>query len=189
MPNNIFIISGPSGAGEDSIINGLKERLPIERIITTTTRPMRPGEQPGRDYYFIEPEQFLKNIREKKFIEYAQEYNNHYYGATHEEIERVKKSGKVGIWKIEYKGVITVKKIMPDIKAIFINAPLDILAARIRKRGNVSEEFIQERLAYTQEWLKCLDIYDFTVNNEEGKLEQAIKEVANIIEKQLKRSG
>lgn len=183
MANNIFIISGPSGAGEDSVIDGLEKILPIERVIATTTRPKRPGETSGKPYYFISRRDFIKLIKEKKLFEYAEEYNNNYYGVTCDEINRVKTSGRIGLWKIEYKGVITAKKLMPKIIAIFINAPLETLEKRIRRRGDVTEKFIQERLSYTKEWLKHLDIYDYLVENEEGKLSQTIKRVAKIIKK------
>ncbi len=186
MANNIFIISGPSGAGEDSIIEGLKKFMTIERVVTTTTREMRPGEKSGREYYFINRDDFIKLIEEKKLFEYAQEYNNNYYGVTYDEINRVKTCGKIGIWKIEYKGVITAKKLIPKIIAIFINAPLEILEKRIKKRGNVTEKFIKKRLEYTKEWLKHLDIYDYTVENEEGKLSQTIGRVVEIIKKSVK---
>ncbi len=179
--NNIFIISGPSGAGEDSIIDGLEKILPVERIVTTTTRQIRSGETYGKPYYFVSQNDFMKLIEEKKLFEYAQEYNNNYYGVTNYEINRVKASGKIGLWKIEYKGVITAKKLMPEIIAIFINAPLEILEKRIRKRDKVTEKFVQERLQYTKEWLKHLDVYDYIVENEEGKLQQTIDQVANII--------
>jgi len=180
---NIFIISGPSGVGEDSIIKGLKKILPIEVIITTTTRDLRPGESQGNPYYFISKEEFKNGIENNEFFEYAKEYNDNYYGVTHKEIERIKNSDKIGIWKIEYKGVIYAKKMFPNIIAIFINAPLDILEKRIRNRSNVSEEYIKERLDYTREWLKNIDIYNYKVENEEGKLKDTIKKVANIIEK------
>ncbi|MDD4271222.1 MAG: guanylate kinase [Patescibacteria group bacterium] len=186
MKSNIFIISGPSGAGEDSIIDGLKKTMPIERIVTTTTRKMRPREKSGREYYFISHDEFNKLIKEKKLFEYAKEYNDNYYGVTYDEIGRVKNSGKIGIWKIEYKGVITAKKIIPGIIAIFINAPLEILEKRIRGRGNVTEEFIKNRLEYTKEWLKHLDIYDYLVENEEGRLNQTISRVSEIIKKNAK---
>lgn len=184
--NNIFIISGPSGAGEDSIIDGLKKTAPIERVVTTTTRTMRPGEKSGREYYFISHDDFVKLIEEKKLFEYAKEYNDNYYGVTYDEINRVKNSGKIGIWKIEYKGVVTAKKLIPGIIAIFINAPLKILEKRIRRRDNVSEEFIKNRLEYTKEWLRHLDIYDYVVENEEGKLNQTISRVSKIIKKNAK---
>jgi len=179
--NNLFIISGPSGVGEDSIIEGLKKYFPIKRVITTTTRDMRPGEKEGDPYYFISPEEFQKGVNEGLFFEWAQEYNDNYYGVTHNEIKRVLNSGKVGIWKIEYKGVITAKKLFPEIVAIFINAPINDLIKRIQKRGGITEKYIQERIEYTKEWLKYRDIYDYEVENEEGKLNEAIAKIAKII--------
>jgi guanylate kinase len=182
MQNNLFIISGPSGAGEDSIIKGLKELFPVEVVITTTTRSMRTNENEGNPYYFISKEEFQKRITENKFFEWAQQYNDNLYGVTFDEIERVKKCGKIGLWKIEYKGVITAKKLIPDITTIFINAPLDQLEERIRRRDQVSEEFIKERIAYTKEWLKHKDIYDYEIINENGKLAESIIKVAQIIQ-------
>lgn len=179
----LIIISGPSGAGEDSIIEALKEFLPIERVITTTTRDMRPSEQEGISYYFISTEEFKEGISEGKFFEYAKEYNNNYYGVTFEEIERVKNSGKIGIWKIEYKGVMLAKKLIPEITAIFVNAPLDVLESRIRRRASVSDEYVQERMEYSKEWMKHLDIYDYQIVNEEGKLDESVAKVREIIEK------
>lgn len=181
MKNNIFIISGPSGAGEDSIIDGLKKILPIERVITTTTRKMRPGDKQGKPYFFISKKKFLQGIKNRDFLEYAKEYNDNYYGVTHKEINRIKKNNKISLWKIEYKGVMAIKKIMPEIKSILINAPLKIMAARIRKRDNITEEYVKNRMTYTKEWLKHKDIYDYEVINEEGKLNKAIKEVGEII--------
>jgi len=177
----LFIISGPSGVGQDSVIEGLKINLPLERVITTTTREMRPGESEKNPYYFVSKEEFLKRVENNDFFEYAQEYNGNYYGVTRQELQRVEANEKIGIWKMEYKGVITAKKLMPGIQAILINAPLDILEKRIRGRSQVSEEFLAERMAYTKEWLKHKDIYDYEVENEEGKLEKTIKEVENII--------
>lgn len=177
----IFIISGPSGAGEDSVIKGLEKIMPIEYIVTTTTRPMRPGEVDGKSYYFISREKFKKGIEDGNFIEWAQHYNDNFYGVTRDEISRVARSGKIGIWKIDYKGVESVKKMYPDIVAIFLISPLEIMAERIRRRDGVAEEYVQERMEYTKEWLKHTDIYDYTVTNEEGKLTETIAKVANII--------
>lgn len=186
MKNNLFILSGPSGAGQDSIIEGLRKHLEIERVITTTTRAMRPGESQGQPYYFISTQEFQQKIEAGEFIEYAQEYNDNFYGVTKTELERVSDSGKIGIWKIEYKGVMTAKKMFPEIKAILATAPLDILEKRIRARDvGASEEYIQERMDYTREWLKHKDIYDFEVINEEGKLDEAIAKTAKIIEDTL----
>lgn len=184
--SNIFIISGPSGAGEDSIISKLEKIFPLERIITTTTRQMRSGESQGNPYYFISEDQFKENLSNGNFAEHAQHYNGNLYGVSKDELERVSNSRKIGIWKIEYKGVMTVKSQYPEIKAIFINTEnLEILENRIRRRDNVSEEFIQERMEYTKEWLKHTDIYDYQVINKEGKLDEAVQEVARIIKENI----
>lgn len=184
--SNIFIISGPSGAGEDSIIDGLKEHFPIERIITTSTRAMRPGESQGNPYWFMSREDFIARRDKNEFAEWAEQYNGQLYGVTKEEIERVRNSGKIGTWKIDYKGVMTAKKLYPEIPAIFIAvSDIKTLENRIRKRDNISEEYIQERMTYTEEWMQHADIYDYTVMNEDGKLDKAVTEVAKIIKKHL----
>ncbi|MFA7662421.1 MAG: guanylate kinase [Patescibacteria group bacterium] len=179
--NKLFIISGPSGAGKDSVINEVKKFFSIEKIVTTTTRAMRPGEIEGVDYYFLSEEEFKKRIDEGRFFEWAQQYNDNYYGVTFEEIERVKQSEAIGLWNLDYKGTVTIKKLMPEIKSIFITASLDILEKRIRARDKVTDEFVAERMKYTKEWLKHQDIYDFVVENNEGKLDEAVAKVLEII--------
>lgn len=180
---NIFILSGPSGAGEDSIINGLSLLLPLERIITSTTRLPRAGESEGHPYYFVSPETFQQNIADGALLEYAQEYNNQYYGVTKKEWERVAKSGKIGIWKIEYKGVQTAKRLFPDIIAILITAPLDVLRERIEKRDHPDQHVLEERMAYTKEWLKHQDLYDHIIENQQGKLDQAVRDTYALLQK------
>jgi guanylate kinase len=181
--SNLFIVSGPSGVGEDSVIEGLRKYFEIERVITTTTRGMRPGESQGNPYYFISREEFLEKISANQMAEHAEEYNANLYGVTKEELSRISNSGKVGIWKIEYKGVITAKKKFPEIKSIYIAAPsLEVLRQRILKRDpNVNNEYLNERIKYTEKWMKHEDIYDFKVINEEGKLNETIEKVAGII--------
>lgn len=181
--NNLFIISGPSGAGEDSIIDGLSKLLPLERAVTTTTRAPRTGESDGHPYYFISPEEFRQKIATDAMAEYAQQYNGNFYGVTKAELARITSAGKIGIWKIDYQGVETAKRLFPGIIAIFVTAPLEILEQRIRRRDNLTETYVAERMAYTKEWLNHTDIYDYTVENEQGKLDEAIRQVCTIIKK------
>ena len=181
--SNIFVVSGPSGAGEDSVIEGLGQVLPIERIITTTTRLPREGDRDD-SYYFVSREDFEKGIVLGRFVEYAKQYNGNFYGVTQDELDRVELSGKIGIWKIEYQGVINMKRKFSSLRAILITVTsLDILEQRIRRRNKelASEEYIRERMEYTKEWLKHTDIYDKVVINHEGKLIETIQEVAEYI--------
>ncbi len=183
---NIFIISGPSGAGEDSVIDRLSSVMDVNRVITTTTRQPRKGESQGDPYYFISKEEFQEKVNKGEMAEWAQEYNDNYYGVTNEELQRVNNLDGVGIWKVEYKGVMTVKKKFPEVVAILLMAEsLEELERRIRERDDVTEEYIKERMAYTREWLKHLDIYDYKVLNERGRLDRAVEEVKKIIQKHI----
>jgi guanylate kinase len=182
-----IIISGPSGAGEDSVINGLEQCFPVEHLINTTTRTPREGDIEGNPYHFISQEEFLRRVKNNEFVEYTQHYNGNWYGMTLAELERANQSGRLVTWKIEYQGLMAMKKKFPDLKAVLIIAPsLDVLEQRIRRRGgvNVTEAFLKERMDYTREWLKHTDIYDLVVVNEEGKLHETIAKVAEYIRQQ-----
>lgn len=181
IAKNIVIISGPSGAGEDSIIRAVLKELPAEKIITTTTRKMREEDKEGVSYYFVSKDEFKKGIANNQYVEYAKEYNDNYYGVNEKELLRVARSGKFGIWKIEYKGVITAKKLFPQIKAIFISAPIEHLKRRIKKRDNLPSAYLEERMAYTKEWLKHKDIYDYEIENSDGNLEKAIEDCKKLL--------
>jgi guanylate kinase len=184
-PAHIFIISGPAGSGKDTLIKRLREHLPLERIITTTTRDKRPGESEGDPYYFISQETFDSSIKEGTFVEYSTNENGASYGVSSTELNRViNKKDCIGIWQADWKGVQSIKRLFPDIPAIFISSPLDILERRIRSRDTQkSESYFLERMSYTKEWLKHTDIYDYVVENEQGKLDQAVSAVENIIRK------
>ena len=183
--SNIFIISGPSGAGEDSVIEGLKKILPVEKIITSTTRAMRSGEAHGVNYYYLSEQEFEDKIKNDELAEWTREYNNNLYGVTKAELERVESCGKIGLWKIEYKGVIAAKTKFPHMQSIYIAPPsLEILRQRIVRRDpTVTEQYLNERMEYTKEWMKHEDIYDYKVVNEEGKLAETIQKVFEIIQK------
>ena len=182
--SNIFIISGPSGAGEDSVIKKLKNHIDFDKIVTTTTRAMRPEDEEGVSYYFISEEEFKKGIEENRFFEYALEDNGNYYGGTYEELERAKKSPKPILWKVEYQGELKAKKILPEVKSIFIYIPFELIKERLAKRGE-TEETINSRLEYAKGWYDNEDAFDFKVINEEGKLDETVQKVAEIIKNNL----
>ncbi|MFH1564353.1 MAG: guanylate kinase [bacterium] len=185
MNNRLFIISGPSGAGEDTVIKGLKKHFKIIRVVTTVTREKRKGEKQGEPYYFISKEKFEDGIKKREFAEYADVYG-FLYGTTFKELERVEKecekNNKIGFWKIDWQGVKTVKKQLPNIISILIE-PLSIksLEKRLIKRGQDSLPVIQKRLVAAKIWLKHKDIYDYRVLNRDGKIDEAVEKIAKII--------
>lgn len=179
---NVFIISGAAGSGKDSVIDGLQSTLPIERIITSTTRRMRPFESHGNPYYFLSHEDFERGIKDGRFIEHSINENNELYGVTTSELDRITSKNSIAIWRVDWKGVVNIKKLFPEIPALYISAPIEVLETRLRSRDKGKDEsYFQERMDYTREWLKHLDIYDYVVENEEGKLKQTIEQVATII--------
>jgi guanylate kinase len=141
---------------------------------------MRPEDKAGVSYYFLSKEEFEKGIKENKFFEYALEDSGNYYGGTYAELERVKKSDDPVIWKIEYKGVLAAKKLVPNAKSIYIHIPIELIEKRLKKRGE-SEEVIAARLEYARGWYENENIFDYKVTNEEGKLDETIEKVAEII--------
>lgn len=181
---NIVIISGPSGAGEDSVMEGVADLVQVNRVINTTTRPARRGEVNGQDYYFVSHNEFEEKVKLGAMAEWAQEYNDYLYGVTNEELARVENLEGLGLWKMEYKGVRAMREKFPNVTSILIHAPLDVLESRIRKRDEVTEEHVHTRMAYTQEWYTHLDIYDYVVENKEGMLAETISEVMDILRKE-----
>ncbi|MGC9048615.1 MAG: guanylate kinase [Patescibacteria group bacterium] len=180
--SKLFVISGLSGAGKDSVIEGLrKENLNFNWVITTTTRPMRSGESEGRPYHFVSKEEFEKMIQNNELLEWALVYG-YYYGLQKKDVEKLLKEDKPVILKIDYQGAKTIKNKFPEVIVIFIIPPsLEILEKRLRTRGQDSEEVIKKRLAEAEKELSTLDQWDYVVKNEEGKLEKTVRQIKKII--------
>ncbi|MBI2051041.1 MAG: hypothetical protein HYT31_04560 [Parcubacteria group bacterium] len=183
---NLVIISGPSGSGQDSVIQGLVDRgVPIVRPLSTVTRPMRPGEAEGKPYHFVSEQQFDELIRQNRLSEWAVVYGKK-AGITKQELERIKNiRDKIGVWKMDWQGVATAKKQYPDIVAILILPPnMETLVERSRERGQQNEKDIQERFEASRAFLTHKALYDYEVINEEGKLDQAVDKVAEILKQE-----
>lgn len=187
--NRIFIITGPSGAGEDTVINGLKKYFKIIRVITTITRKKGPGEKQGKPYYFISKKEFERKLKKNEFIEWANVYGN-LYGVTFKELEKVQKESerknKIGILKTDWQGVKTIKTKMPSILSIMIEPPsIKSLKERLIKRGRDSIEDIEKRLKAAKVWLEHKDIYDYRIINYDGKIDETVEKTAKIIRQHL----
>lgn len=149
---------------------------------------MRSFESQGHPYYFITNEAFEDLLRADALAEYVQKYTRIYYGVTKAELARFseKHSEKIGIWKVDAEGAATIKARYPEIIVIMITAPLEVIERRIRNRETLPEEEIQSRLEHIKEWLPK-SIYDYRIENEEGKLDEAVAQVKAIIESHLEK--
>lgn len=177
----IFVISGPSGSGKHAIIKELLLKDPrLVLSVSATTRPARPGEANGKDYYFLSPEEFSRKIENNEFVEWAQ-VHGHRYGTLRTELLRHVESGKDVILQVDVQGMHGLKKANLDTTTIFIVPPsLEELRKRLNKRGTESEEALAVRLANAQQELSAQKDYDYVVVND--VLPKAVEEVYRIIE-------
>lgn len=180
----LFIVTGPSGAGKDSVINAVKEQgLEFGQVVTTSTRPMRQTEQEGNPYYFLTREQFEAVVQRGDMVEWAEVYDN-LYGCSKQEVEQKLAADDVVIVKVDPQGARSYKKLMPEAKTIFIMPPsYEYLEKRLINRETDTPTVIKQRLATAQRELENLLDWDYLVVNEEGKLDEAAEEVLGIIKK------
>ncbi len=178
----LFVLSGLSGAGKDSVLNGLKKSgYPLEFIVTVTTRARRPGEEDGVHYRFISGTEFQKLIDTGQLLEWANVYGNR-YGVPREPVKQALASGKDVIVKIDVQGAATIKKILPQAVFIFLAAPsLEELAPRLKQRRTETPEEYELRLKTARAEMEKLPLFDYLVINRHGELDRAVADVEAII--------
>ncbi|WP_026489812.1 guanylate kinase [Butyrivibrio sp. XBB1001] len=176
----IIVVSGFSGAGKGTIMKALIAKYDQYALsISATTRNPRPGEENGREYFFVSNEEFEKLIKENGLIEHAG-YVNHYYGTPRKFVEDKLNAGIDVILEIEIQGALQIKKQYPDAVLLFVMPPsAKELEKRLRGRGTETEEVIRQRLNRAVEESVGIENYDYIVIND--KLEDAVEEVHGII--------
>jgi guanylate kinase len=176
-------VTGPSGAGKGTLIKALLERRnDLEVAVSATTRPRRPGEVDGREYYFLSVEEFERRVRSGEFLEWV-EYVSDRYGTLRSEVERIFARGRSCVLELETQGALAVKERVPRAVTIFVTAPLSELERRLEERATESAGEIHERLAVARGQLEQSGEFDYVVGNDD--LNRAVSELAEIVDREV----
>jgi len=184
----VFIISGPSGVGKDSVIEQLRSHYPNARyVVTATTRPMRRGEVDGIHYLFLGKQEFLDGIATNNFIEHALVYDNH-YGVPRSPIEDGLAAGQHVIIKVDVKGAATLRRCISGATSIFL-APesMEELLDRLRSRKSDDLDVLLKRFRTASHELDRAEEFDYVVFNEANQLDRAIGQIRSIIDTEQSR--
>lgn len=183
----LVVIAAPSGAGKTTLVHALIARNPdFVFSVSYTTRPKRPNEVHGRDYFFVSEEEFRRLEMAGEFLECARVFD-YRYGTSRTQVERELATGRNVILEIDWQGARQVRAAMPECRTIFILPPsVEALEERLRKRRTDSEAVIRRRLRDSLSDLSHWDEFDYVVINED--LETAIDELDGIATGRYRRN-
>ncbi|RME76917.1 MAG: guanylate kinase [Chloroflexi bacterium] len=178
----LVVISGPSGVGKDMTLKRMKELgYPFHFVVTATTRPKRPGEVHGRDYFFISKHEFADLIEQGELLEYAIVYGD-YKGIPKAQVREALASGQDVIMRIDVQGAATIRKLVPEAVLIFLSAESEeALVRRLQERKTEPEDQLRLRIATARQELKQIDWFDYVVINAENQLDETCRKIAAII--------
>jgi guanylate kinase len=178
----LVVISGPSGVGKDMTLKRMQELgYPFHFVVTATTRPKRPDETHGVDYFFISKSEFAEMIEQEELLEYAVVYGD-YKGIPKEQVRQALASGKDVVMRIDVQGAATIRKLVPEAVLIYLSAESEeALVRRLRERKTEPEDQLKLRIATARQELKQLGWFDYVVINAENQLEETCHKIAAII--------
>ncbi len=183
MEGKIIIVSAPSGCGKSTIINEIMSRgdIDLQFSVSATSRPPRPGETHGVNYFFLTEEEFRNRIAAGEFIEFEEVYPGRFYGTLRSEVERVCNQGHNIVLDIDVKGGVNVARMFGDrATSIFIMPPsVDELRRRLEKRATDSPEMIDQRVGKAEFEISFAKDYDHIVVND--SLDDAVAMTRRII--------
>jgi guanylate kinase len=176
----LFIVSAPSGAGKTSLVKALRVQCPgLAVSVSHTTRAQRPGEEHGRDYYFVSREEFLRMVEAGEFLEHARVFDN-FYGTAHRTVEATLTLGEDVILEIDWQGARQIRELIAGCQSIFVLPPSQAdLEARLSGRGQDDPATIERRMADAISEMSHYGEYDYLVIND--VFEAALAELTAII--------
>ena len=188
MRNLLFVVSGPSGVGKGTLVKRLLADMPsLTLSVSCTTRAPRPGEENGREYFFVSEREFSSRIRENDFLEYDEHFGQ-WYGTPRSFVERKLKQGSV-VLEIDVVGGLNAKRLLPGRTVLIMIVPpsLEALKARLYGRDAGEGEDMEARLVRAKYELEQLPLYDYEVVNDD--LETALQRLEEIVKSEIDKEG
>jgi guanylate kinase len=187
----VFVITGTSGEGKSTLAKRLVDRVPgLELAVSATTRPRRPGEEDGRDYWFLSEDEFDRRLAAGEFLEWVElPWGDGYRSGTlWSELDRIAAEGHSPLLEIETTGAVAVTERVPDAVTIFVTAPSrEELEKRLRSRATESEGEIDERLDVAERQLALEPKFRHTIVNDD--FDRALAELEGIVRGALTAAG
>jgi guanylate kinase len=178
----LIVVSGPSGAGKTTVLKDVYACCPrLAPSVSATTRPPRPGEVDGVDYYFLSPEEFAARRARGEFLECFEVFGSgHWYGTLESEVAPRLAEGKWVVLEIDVDGTMAVRERYPDAITIFLRPEsVEDLERRLRQRGTESEAAVQRRLEVARRELSFVDRYQYVVINR--SVEETVEAIVHIL--------
>ena len=178
----LMVISGPSGIGKDTVVDGLKARdLPFHFVITATSREPRENEVDGRDYFFYSKEKFEEMIQAGEFLEHAWVYSA-YKGVPKSQVREALDSGEDVVMRLDVQGAETVHNLCPDAILVFLTAEnKEEWLQRLKDRRSETDDELDLRIQTAREEYEKLALFDYIVINKENELDHTLDVIESII--------
>jgi guanylate kinase len=185
----LIVISGPAGVGKDSVIHMMKEiGIPFHFVVTATSRPPRPGEVHGADYFFYSKGEFEQMLADGEFIEHADVYGQ-YKGVPRSQVKSALESGKDVVMRVDVQGAATIKQKFPDALLVFLMLDeIEDLVNRLRERNTDTEDQLKIRIELARHEYSQIPGFDYQVCNRDGHLEDTARTIEAIIKAEHHRT-
>ena len=183
----LIVVSAPSGGGKGTILKRAMDADPrLRHAVSATTRAPRVGEIDGHHYHFVDRDTFERWIAQDRFAEWANVHGE-LYGTLHEELDRLRKSGNDVVLELDVQGMRSMRKMRPDAVTVFIEPPsLELLHARLRRRGDVGDADLALRLRNAEAEIAAKNEYDYRILNDD--LDRAVAEFATLVNRSRDRA-